>query len=145
MCRGQSSSEYSEASASPLPLSLMIRVRRDLSLLRRYLRQEQRSEGRQWWIVERGRPIKLDKLPKTASGIGGKSPGLFVVLLPILFSTKGPSGFLEVTVLKEDVPFLLSAGFLTFLGATIDLAKNELHLAKLDLVVLMRRSSGGHS
>eukprot|EP00971_Amphidinium_carterae_P124987 2476123-Amphidinium_carterae.1 len=89
-------------------------------------------------------PVRLNKPPKVAAGIGGRARGLYVVLMPILFTSDAPPGFLEVTVLKEDVPFLLSAGFLTFLQARIDMTKSELHLDRLHCAVPMRRSAGGH-
>eukprot|EP00971_Amphidinium_carterae_P348382 6490458-Amphidinium_carterae.1 len=89
-------------------------------------------------------PVRLGKTPKVASGIGGRAEGLYVVLMPILFDTDAVPGFLEVTVLDENVPFLLSAGFLTFLQAQIDMDKNVLHLGKLGCTVAMRRTSGGH-
>eukprot|EP00971_Amphidinium_carterae_P347994 6490262-Amphidinium_carterae.1 len=89
-------------------------------------------------------PARLTKAPKVASGIGGRAQGLYVVLMPILFDADAVPSFLEVTVLDENVPFLLSAGFLTFLQAQIDMDKNVLHLGKLGCTVAMRRTSGGH-
>ena len=88
------------------------------------------------------RPIKLDKVAQTPSGIGGMAKALGVVLLPI--SPGGVPGVLEMTVLEGSIPPLLSVGFLDFLGTTIDLEKNQIRFSTLGLELSMAKLPSGH-
>ena len=88
------------------------------------------------------RPLKLARAPRAATGIGGQARPLFVALCPVSFS--GKVGTLEVTVLDEEVPHLLSASFLTSLGAIIDLAQNSMKLQTLSVQVPLYEGLGGH-
>ena len=94
------------------------------------------------WREKGIKPLRLRKSPRAASGIGGRAKALFVALLPVAFA--GVMGTVEVTVLSEDIPHLLSAPFLTYLQAKIDMAANEMTLDKLQVQVKMKESSGGH-
>jgi len=88
------------------------------------------------------RVVELSKRPKSATGIGGKATSLKVILVPI--SMAGEAGVIEVTVLKEDVPFLLSVCLLEFLEAQIDLKKNQMRIGRLGAVVDLERLPSKH-
>ena len=66
--------------------------------------------------------IKLPGKPRPATGVGGNATVLFRALLPRFLA--GRLEMASVTVVREDLPHLLSAGFLEILGATIDLPAN---------------------
>ena len=87
-------------------------------------------------------PVKIDKPVNTPTGIGGSARALYAVLLPI--SPGGVPGVLEMTVLEGNVPPLLSVGFLDYLQASIDLAKNKIAFRSLDLELSMNKISTGH-
>eukprot|EP00971_Amphidinium_carterae_P111708 2212356-Amphidinium_carterae.1 len=88
-------------------------------------------------------PLRLNKPARSASGVGGKAKALFQCLLPIAFPG-AEVGFVEATVVDADLPHLLSVGFLTHLGANIDLADDKLILRSLDVTIPMSRTPGGH-
>ena len=67
-------------------------------------------------------PIRVDKVVSVPSCIGGVAKPKFVALVPI--SPGGTPGILEMTVLEERIPPLLSVGFLDFLGVRISLPEN---------------------
>ena len=87
-------------------------------------------------------PITINKQPVTPSGIGGAAQVDRVMLVPI--SPGGVPGVLEVTVLKADIPPLLSVGFLEFLQASIDLPSNVIQLKRLGLTLPMKKLTSGH-
>ena len=76
------------------------------------------------------------------SGIGGAAQVRGVALVPIC--PGGVPGVLEFTVLENDVPPLLSVGFLEFLGAEISLVSNTIRFAELGVEVPMQRLRTGH-
>ena len=86
--------------------------------------------------------ISVDKQPVVPSGIGGTAKVEGVMLVPI--SPGGVPGVLEVTVLVNDIPPLLSVGFLEFLQAGIDLVSNVINLRRLGLKLPMKRLPSGH-
>ena len=87
-------------------------------------------------------PIIVDAPCAAPSGIGGKAAVDKVALVPVSFG--GFSGVLQMVVLSADVPPLLSIGFLTFLGALIDLPKNQVVFSKFGLQVPMTVLPSGH-
>jgi len=88
------------------------------------------------------KPIKVDAPLTIPSGIGGQAKAIGVVLLPI--SPGGCAGVLEVTVLAEPIPPLLSVGFLDFLLSTISLPENTIHFDKLKCTLPLKRLATGH-
>ena len=78
----------------------------------------------------------------TPSGIGGTAVAKGIALVPLFLG--GAPGVLEMTVLEGSVPPLLSVGFLDFLGATLDLPQNLLHLKQFDQTISMNRLPSGH-
>eukprot|EP00971_Amphidinium_carterae_P352622 6492679-Amphidinium_carterae.1 len=97
----------------------------------------------QHWEQMGVQPIRLDRTPRAASGVGGKATPLFQSLIPIVFAGAQP-GFLEVTIVDADLPHLLSVGFLTHMKAVIDLERNVLSLGRENIEIQMERSPGGH-
>ena len=87
-------------------------------------------------------PIRVEKVASVPSGIGSVAKPKFVALIPI--SPGGTPGILEMTVLEERIPPLLSVGFLDFLGAVISLPDNKVFMKKLDVELPMRRLPTGH-
>ena len=89
--------------------------------------------------------LKCVHLPPPAcvpSGIGGPAKVAESLLVPI--SPGGVPGILQMTVLEDNIPPLLSVGFLEFLGAQIDLETNELELRRLGVRLSMNRLASGH-
>lgn len=70
------------------------------------------------------KPVELKAKPAPAAGIGGKSDPLFQVLSPCTLA--GFPGVIKLTVLREDVPQLLSIGLLEHAKAVIDTDTNRL-------------------
>ena len=88
------------------------------------------------------RAIMVDAPAAVPSGIGGAAQVKGVALIPIC--PGGVPGVLEFTVLENDVPPLLSVGFLEFLGAEISLVSNTISFTELGVEVPMQRLSTGH-
>ena len=97
---------------------------------------------RQAWARKGLRPVRLPKAPQAASGIGGQATALFVVLMPVFFA--GVGGTVEMTVLSADIPHLISAPFLTYLKAVVDMSANVLHLGTIQRSLKMTEGQGGH-
>lgn len=87
-------------------------------------------------------PVRVDKAVSVPSGIGGVAKPKFVALVPI--SPGGIPGVLEMTVLEDRIPPLLSVGFLEFLQARISLPENKISLQKLEIELPMQRLPTGH-
>ena len=88
------------------------------------------------------RVIKVDAPLVVPSGIGGAAHVTSVVLVPIAIG--GHAGVLEMTVLKESIPPLLSVGFLDFLGSIINLPENSIHFGRLKCTVPLKKLGTGH-
>ena len=76
------------------------------------------------------------------TGIGGAATVTRAVLVPI--SPGGVPGVVHFTVIKENVPPLLSVGLLEHLGATLDLVSNEVHFQSINVVQPMQKEASGH-
>ena len=85
------------------------------------------------WKKKGLQPVRLSKKPRATAGIGGQAKALFMTLMPVAFKNK--LGVVEMTVLDEDIPHLLSAPFLTYLQAHIDMAGNNMVLQHLQVQV----------
>lgn len=88
------------------------------------------------------RVVDVDAPITVPMGIGGAAEALRTILVPI--SPGGVPGVLEMTVLKNDIPPLLSVGFLDFLKAKIDLDKNVINLTGIGVRLTMGKLSSGH-
>lgn len=86
--------------------------------------------------------IKLNTTPSPASGVGGNATPLFEALCPCVLA-KQP-GVIRITVLKEDIPHLLSIGLLEHSGAVIDTADNLIRFKRFDKQDQMLRLDSGH-
>ncbi len=84
--------------------------------------------------------IKLTSEPSPASGVGGNATPLFEALCPCILA-KQP-GVIRITVLKEDIPHLLSIGLLEHSGAVIDTADNLIRFKKFNKEQMLRLDSG---
>ena len=88
------------------------------------------------------RVVDVDAPITVPMGIGGAAEALRTILVPI--SPGGVPGVLEMTVLKNDIPPLLSVGFLDSLKAKIDLDKNVINLTGIGVRLTMGKLSSGH-
>ena len=66
----------------------------------------------------------LSEKPGNTAGIGGAAEPLFTSLVPCKLA--GKPGIVKLTVLKQNVPHLLSIGLLEHAQAVIDTAANEI-------------------
>ena len=87
-------------------------------------------------------PIMVDVPVAVPLGIGGAAKVKGVALVPV--SPGGVPGVLEFTILDNDVPPLLSVGFLEFLGAEISLVTNLIRFTEIDVELQVNRLSTGH-
>ncbi|CAE7850169.1 unnamed protein product, partial [Symbiodinium necroappetens] len=76
------------------------------------------------------------------TGIGGAATVTRAVLVPI--SPGGVPGVVHFTVIKENVPPLLSVGLLEHLGAMLDLVDNKVHFKSINVVRHMQKEASGH-
>ena len=88
------------------------------------------------------RVVRASMEPKPMHGVEGRATPVEVSLVPI--SMAGEAGVIEVTVIKEEVPFLLSVGFLDSLGACIDLRNDTMDVSRFGCEVNLRRLPTGH-
>ena len=88
------------------------------------------------------KPIKVDAPYAIPAGIGGKATVDHVALVPI--SPGGRPGVLQMLVLKEDIPPLLSVGFLDFLDAQIFLSQDRVRLGRFGVDLPLKRLPSGH-
>ena len=87
-------------------------------------------------------PVKLQEKPGQASGVGGRATTLFISLVP--FTLGGAPGIVKVTIVKEDIPHLLSIGLLESAGSIINTRTNAIHYETFGTKDTMRRMSSGH-
>ena len=87
-------------------------------------------------------PVQIDEKPEEASGVGGKATTLFKSLVPCVLG--GVPGIVKLTVVKEDIPHLLSIGLLESAGAVINTKTNEIHYENFGAKDVMSRLSTGH-
>eukprot|EP00435_Cladocopium_sp_Y103_P021580 s2554_g5.t1 len=87
-------------------------------------------------------PIQLNDNPGRASGIGGQATTLYVALVPTILG--GAPGIVRVTVVKEDVPHLLSIGLLESAGSVIDTKANVIKYQEHGTQDKMYRLKTGH-
>ena len=87
-------------------------------------------------------PVKLQEKPSPASGVGGRATTLFTSLIP--FTLGGAPGIVKVTVVKEDIPHLLSIGLLESAGSIINTRTNAIHYENFGTEDTMLRMSSGH-
>ena len=87
-------------------------------------------------------PVKLQEKPSPASGVGGRATTLFTSLIP--FTLGGAPGIVKVTVVKEDIPHLLSIGLLESAGSIINTRTNAIHYENFGSEDTMLRMSSGH-
>ncbi|CAE7394712.1 unnamed protein product [Symbiodinium sp. CCMP2592] len=88
------------------------------------------------------RPVTVDVPVPSPSGIGGAAKVLKVMLVPI--SPAGAPGILQMTVLEENIPPLLSVGFLEFLKTCIDLEEDSVSFRRLGVKMSLTRQPSGH-
>ena len=94
-------------------------------------------------LEEQGlRPVVLSEKPPPASGIGGKAEPMFNALSPIFLG--GRPGVIKLTVLRENIPHLLSIGLLEFVRAVIDTGTNKISFGAFDSSSPMLRLESGH-
>ncbi|CAE7227097.1 GIP, partial [Symbiodinium sp. CCMP2456] len=76
------------------------------------------------------------------TGIGGAAKVVRAVLAPI--SPGGVPGVVHFIVVQENIPPLLSVGFLEHLGASFDLRSNEINLQAIGVQMKMHLLPSGH-
>ena len=87
-------------------------------------------------------PVKIDEAPTAAAGIGGRAEALFVALTPCFLGKK--PGIIKLTVLKEDIPQLLSIGLLEHAKSIIDTGSNQIEFKAFNSSAPMVRLESGH-
>ena len=88
------------------------------------------------------RCLRLPTEPPAAHGVGGQATPLFQALVPCVLASV--PGVVRVTVIKEDVPHLLSVGLLEATGAVIDMQRNTVNYKGLGVSEAMIRMRSGH-
>eukprot|EP00439_Symbiodinium_sp_Y106_P063036 s466_g9.t1 len=88
------------------------------------------------------RCLRLPTEPPAAHGVGGQATPLFQALVPCVLASV--PGVVRVTVIKEDVPHLLSVGLLEATGAVIDMRRNTVNYKELGVSEAMIRMRSGH-
>ena len=89
--------------------------------------------------------LKCVKVPghmTPPSGVGGKATPLFKALIPCILG--GVPGIVKVTVVREDIPRLLSVGLLEATGACINMRSNVVEYQELGAQESMQRLRSGH-
>ena len=86
--------------------------------------------------------IRLNTTPAPANGVGGSASPLFEALSPCILG--GEPGVVKLTVLKEDIPQLLSVGLLEYAGAVIDTCSNKISFKRFGKTSDMIRMESGH-
>ena len=87
-------------------------------------------------------PVRIEEKPASASGVGGKATTLYQSLVPCVLG--GAPGVVKVTVVKEDIPHLLSIGLLESAGAIINTKTNETQFEAIGTRDSMCRLKSGH-
>ncbi|CAE7324282.1 RE1, partial [Symbiodinium necroappetens] len=88
------------------------------------------------------RPVPVDVPISSPSGIGGSAKAVKAMLVPI--SPGGVPGVLQMTVLEENIPPLLSVGFLEFLKTCIDLEEDPVSFRRLGVTMPLTKQPSGH-
>ena len=86
--------------------------------------------------------VVLPHTPRTARGIDGKSRSVAQVLWPLFIG--GVPGIIDVTLINDDTPHILSVGTLDVLGTVLDLSASSEVLTKVHSKVVLDRSPRGH-
>lgn len=95
-------------------------------------------------LAEKGlRTIRLGEIPSPASGVGGSAHPLFSALTPRVLG--GQPGVVKLTIVKENIPQLLSIGLLEMSKAVIDTGLNKILFREFDSQANMGRLPSGHS
>ena len=68
--------------------------------------------------------LRLGEAPPAAHGVGGQASPLYQALVPCVLA--GIPAVIKVTVIREDIPHLLSVGLLEATGAVIDMQRNTI-------------------
>ena len=87
-------------------------------------------------------PVILSEEPPAAAGIGGKADALFVALTPCFLGQQ--PGIVKLTVLKQDIPHLLSIGLLEHAQSIIDTSSNKIQFRAFGCSADMTRLPSGH-
>ena len=94
-------------------------------------------------LRDQGLPcLRLSEAPPAAHGVGGQASPLFQALVPCVLA--GIPGVIKVTVIREDIPRLLSVGLLEATGAVIDMQRNTIDYKELGTSEAMIRMRSGH-
>ena len=88
------------------------------------------------------RALRLEAQPPSAHGVGGKATPMFQALIPCILA--GIPGVVRVTVIKENIPHLISVGLLEATGAAIDMRRNTVSYQELGVSEPMLRLKSGH-
>ena len=88
------------------------------------------------------RTIELDEKPSPASGVGGSATPVLTALSPCMLGQQ--PGVIRLSVVKEDVPQLVSIGLLELGGAIIDTNCDKIFFKKFGGEVDMRKIDSGH-
>ena len=88
------------------------------------------------------KPVILTEKPACATGIGGRAEPLFSALCPLFLG--GQPGIVKLTVLKQDVPHLLSIGLLEHAKSIIDTSEDRIVFKAFDVAAPMIRLGSGH-
>ncbi len=88
------------------------------------------------------KPVVLQETPSPASGIGGRAEPLFTALTPCMLGET--PGIVKLTVLREDIPQLLSIGLLEMARSVIDTDRNEIHFRAFETSAPLVRLESGH-
>ena len=88
------------------------------------------------------RCLRLAEAPPAAHGVGGQASPLYQALVPCMLA--GIPGVIKVTVIREDIPHLLSVGLLEATGAVIDMQRNAIDYKELGTSEAMIRMRSGH-
>ena len=93
-------------------------------------------------LKQHGLRIKWSDKVAQAKGIGGEAQVVGVAEIPV--GVGGINGLVEVTVVQEDVPFLLSIKFLKEVQAVVDLFQNQLEMRRFNNKTPLIHLPSGH-
>ena len=88
------------------------------------------------------RGVQVHTKMATPKGVGGAGRPTRSMMMPTVID--GLAGVVQYTVVTEDIPGPLPLSFQEKQGALINLGTNKLHLPRLEAVVHMHRTPGGH-
>ena len=93
-------------------------------------------------LKARGLQVRWSSKPAQAHGIGGAAEVRGVAGIPV--GIGGVNGLIEATVVKEEVPFLLSIKFLKDVDAVVNLPKGQLELSRFGATTPLMHLPSGH-